>query len=153
MHTTRIAFSEVPEGIIKSMMAIEKYLATTGLEVLLLELLRLRASQINGCSYCIDMHYKEALAAGDVALRLYSLSAWRETPYYNERERVALAFTEALTNVSKDGVSDALYQAVAKVFTQEEIANLTMAVAQINSWNRLVASFRFTPGQYTAGSH
>ena len=152
MHTTRIAFSKVPEGIIKSMMATEKYLATTGLEVQLLELVRLRASQMNGCSYCIDMHYKEALAAGDAPLRLYSLSAWRETPYYNERERVALELTEALTNVSKDGVSDALYQALAKVFTQEEIANLTLAVAQINSWNRLVASFRYAPGQYTAGS-
>lgn len=118
------------------------------LEPALLELVRMRASQINGCAYCLDMHSKDARAAGETEQRLYGLSAWRETAYYTERERAALAWTEALTLVHQDHAPDDVYDRVRKHFTEEESVILTMAIVAINGWNRLSIGFRIVPGTY-----
>ena len=118
------------------------------LEPSLLELVKMRASQINGCAYCIDMHSKDARAAGESEQRLYALNAWRETPFFTDRERAALAWTEAVTLVSKDHVPDALFEETRKHFSDEELVNLTMAVVTINGWNRLSIAFRAVPGEY-----
>jgi AhpD family alkylhydroperoxidase len=122
----------------------------SGLEPQLLELVKMRASQMNGCAYCLDMHSKDARAAGETEQRLYGLNAWRETPYYTDRERAALAWTEALTNIQQGHVPDAVFEEARKYFGEEELVNLTMAVNQINSWNRLAISFRAVPGNYEA---
>ena len=120
----------------------------TGLEKPLLELIRLRASQINSCAFCIDMHSKDARAIGETEQRLYELDAWRETPFYTERERAALEWTEALTLVSQTHVPDAVYEEVRKQFNEKELVDLTYAVMAINSWNRLAISMRAVPGRY-----
>jgi AhpD family alkylhydroperoxidase len=118
------------------------------LEPSLLELVKMRASQINGCAYCIDMHSKDARAAGESEQRLYALNAWRETPFFTDRERAALAWTEAVTLVSEDHVPDALFEKTRKHFSDEELVSLTMAVVTINGWNRLSIAFRAVPGEY-----
>ena len=118
------------------------------LEPSLLELVKMRASQINGCAYCIDMHSKDARAAGESEQRLYALNAWRETPFFTDRERAALAWTEAVTLVSKDHVPDALFEETRKHFSDEELVTKTMAVVTINGWNRLSIAFRAVPGEY-----
>jgi AhpD family alkylhydroperoxidase len=130
------------------MYGLEKYVRESGLEKALLELVRLRASQMNGCAYCIDMHTKDARAEGESEQRLYGLTAWRETPFYNDRERAALEWTEAVTAIGEAGVPDELYSATSKHFTETELVNLTMAVVAINGWNRLAISFRAVPGSY-----
>jgi AhpD family alkylhydroperoxidase len=126
----------------------EAYLRHTSLEHPLLELVKMRASQMNGCAYCLDMHSKDARALGETEQRLYGLNAWRETPCYNDRERAALAWTEALTNIQQGHVPDAVFDEVKKHFRDEELVNLTMAINQINSWNRIAISFRAVPGNY-----
>jgi AhpD family alkylhydroperoxidase len=108
---------------------------------------KLRASQINGCAYCLDMHTKDARAAGETEQRLYTLSAWRETPFFSERERAALAWTEAVTLIT-GGVSDALYEETRKHFSEKELADLTWAIVAINGWNRISISSRAVPGSY-----
>jgi AhpD family alkylhydroperoxidase len=113
-----------------------------------MHLLKMRASQINGCAYCIDMHSKDARALGETEQRLYELDAWRETPFYTDRERAALAWTEALTLVSQTHVPDEVYEEVRKQFNEKEIVDLTLAVAAINSWNRLAIALRAVPGHY-----
>jgi AhpD family alkylhydroperoxidase len=113
-----------------------------------MELMRIRVSQINSCAYCLDMHYKEAIHAGENPIRLISVSAWRETPYYTPQEQAALAFAEHLTHMPAEENSDHIHDELKKYFTPEEIANITMTVIQINSWNRLVRSFGPTPGNY-----
>jgi AhpD family alkylhydroperoxidase len=113
-----------------------------------LHLIKLRASQINGCAYCIDMHSKDARAAGESEQRLYALSAWEETPFFSERERAALQWTEALTLVADGHVPDAVFEAVRPHFTDDELVNLSLAVATINAWNRLSIAFRSVPGAY-----
>jgi AhpD family alkylhydroperoxidase len=118
------------------------------LEPSLLHLLKLRASQINGCAYCLDMHWKDLRAIGETELRLYSLDAWRECPYYTERERAALAWTEAVTLITSGHVPDAVYEEVKTQFNDKELADLTLAVAAINSWNRLAIAARVEPGHY-----
>ena len=132
----------------KAMSALESYVDGRGLERPLLELIKLRASQINGCAYCIDMHTKDARAAGETEQRLYELNAWRETPFYTDRERAALAWTEAVTLVSESHVPDEVYEEARRQFTEEELVNLTLAVVAINGWNRLAISFRAVPGTY-----
>ena len=136
-----------PDGY-KAMSALNHYVEHCGLEPLLLELVKMRASQINGCAYCIDMHSKDARALGESEQRLYALSAWSETPFYSERERAALLWTEALTLVSQEHVSDAVYEQVRPHFTDEELVNLTLAIVTINGWNRLAVGFRSKPGVY-----
>jgi AhpD family alkylhydroperoxidase len=132
----------------QAMFALEKYLNQCGLEHSLRELVKMRASQINGCAFCLDMHSKDARALGETEQRLYLLGAWRETPFYTERERAALAWTEAVTQISAHGVSDELYEAARQHFSEKELVDLTWAVAAINSWNRLAISFRAEPGTY-----
>ena len=136
-----------PDGF-KAMYGLQQYVENSGLEHPLLELVKMRASQINRCAYCLDMHSKDARAAGETEQRLYALNAWRETPFYNERERAALAWTEALTRIAQDEVSDALYAEVRKQFSEKEIVDLSLAIIAINGWNRLAIPFRATPGIY-----
>jgi len=130
------------------MQGLEAYVRQSGLENSLLELVRLRASQINGCGYCIDMHTKDARLAGETEQRLYLLSAWREAPFYTDRERAALAWTEAVTRISPESVDDALYESVRRHFNEKELVDLTLAIIAINGWNRLAISFRTEPGSY-----
>ena len=136
-----------PDGI-GILRQLEHYLKKTGLESDLLELVKLRASQINGCAYCIDMHTKDARSRGESEQRLYGITAWRETPFYSERERAALTWTESVTRISKDRVPDEIYRQVKQYFTEKELVDLTLAVIAINSWNRLAISFHTPAGSY-----
>jgi AhpD family alkylhydroperoxidase len=146
--TERIDYSKVIPAGYRAILGLEKYLESCGLEQSLLDLIRMRASQINGCAYCLDMHWKDARANGESEQRLYSLDAWRETSYYSERERAALAWTEAVTSISTNHVNDELYQLARQYFSEEELSNLTLAIITINSWNRLSISFRTEAGDY-----
>jgi AhpD family alkylhydroperoxidase len=136
-----------PEGY-RAMLALNNYAAGSGLEHSLLELIKIRASQINGCAYCIDMHTIDARAAGETEQRIYLLDAWRESPFYTDRERAALAWTESLTLVSETHVPDDVYDEARKHFSEEELVKLTWAVVVINGWNRVAIAFRSEPGQY-----
>ena len=149
----RLNYAAVAPGALKAMLEIEKYAAGSGLEHSLYELVKTRASQVNGCAYCLDMHTKDARLAGETEQRLYGLSAWRETPFYSERERAALAWTEALTLISQSEISDELYQATRNHFNEKEMVDLTMAIIAINGWNRLAISFRTLPGSYQPKGH
>ncbi|MEL7421361.1 MAG: carboxymuconolactone decarboxylase family protein [Bacteroidota bacterium] len=144
----RISFKDLPQGMFEKLMAVESLVNGASLDFQLLELARLRVSQINGCAYCVDMHYKELKHAGETDLRLSSLVVWEETDYFTKREEAVLAFAEQLTLVSEKGVSDKLFEQLAQHFEKQEIALLTLAVAQINTWTRLMRTFRFTPGKY-----
>ena len=144
----RIDYTKVAPGAVHAMGGLEKYLKDCGLEASLRELVKLRASQINGCAYCIDMHSKDARANGESEQRLYGLVAWQETPYYTERERAALAWTEAVTLIAENDVPDELYEQVREQFSEQELVNLTLAIVAINGWNRLAISFRVVPGTY-----
>jgi AhpD family alkylhydroperoxidase len=137
-----------PPGALDGLRTLERYAHHCGLDPLLLELIKARASQINGCAYCIDMHTKDARAQGETEQRLYALSAWREAPFYSERERAALEWTEALTLISENDVSHALYGRMQKHFQPDELFNLTLAIVTINAWNRLAISFRSVAGSY-----
>ncbi len=136
-----------PRGY-RAMEALQDYVDDCGLEPLLLELVKMRASQINGCAYCIDMHSKDARALGESEQRLYELNAWRETPFYTDRERAALLWTEELTLINQGHVPDAVYEEVRRYFSEEELVNLTIAIVAINGWNRLSIGFRSKPGVY-----
>ncbi|MGE5219917.1 MAG: carboxymuconolactone decarboxylase family protein [Chloroflexota bacterium] len=148
----RIDFTKVTSGALQAMYGLEKYLAKSSIEQPLRALVKVRASQINGCAYCIDMHWKDARAAGETEQRLYGLAAWREAPYYGERERAALEWTEALTLIADNHVPDQLYEAMRRHFSEQELVDLTLAVVTINSWNRIVISFRSEPGSYHPAS-
>ena len=149
----RINYAKVtPEGY-RAMSGLERYVRGSGLEPSLLELIKLRASQINGCAYCVDMHWKDARARGESEQRLYGLMAWRESPYYTERERAALAWTEAVTLIADSHVPDDLYEEVRQYFNETELVNLTFALVAINGWNRLAISFRTEPGSYQPSRH
>ncbi len=144
----RIDIVKAAPGARDAMFTLGKYVRDSGLEPALLELVKLRASQMNGCAYCIDMHTKDARAAGETEQRLYALTAWRETPFFTDRERAALEWTEAVTMISYDHTSDAVYESVRKHFREKELVDLTMAIIAINSWNRLAIGFRSVPGSY-----
>jgi AhpD family alkylhydroperoxidase len=131
-----------------AMLGLEQYARQSGLETSLLELVRLRASVLNGCAYCIDMHTKDARAAGETEQRLYGLSAWRETPFYTPRERAALEWTEAITEIGASHAPDELFERVRAHFTEAELVGLSMAIVAINGWNRLAIAFRIVPGTY-----
>jgi AhpD family alkylhydroperoxidase len=126
--------------------------AEAGLERPLFELVKIRASQLNGCAYCIDMHTKDARLAGETEQRIYALNAWRETPFFTDRERAALEWTEAVTRVGETHVPDEIHERVAEQFDEAELVALTFAVVVINSWNRLAVSFRAPVGSYQPGS-
>jgi AhpD family alkylhydroperoxidase len=145
----RIAYGKVAPGVVQAMHGLERYVAQCGLERSLLELIKVRASQINGCAYCMDMHTKDARANGETEQRLYVLNAWREAPFYTERERAALAWTEAVTLVAESHVPDEVYEQARGHFSEEELVNLTLALVAINGWNRICVGFRTPPGTYT----
>lgn len=144
----RLNYSKVAPDGVEGFSQLEKYIHSGELEDSLIELVKLRASQINGCAFCIDMHTKDARSHGESEQRLYGISAWHEAPFYTERERAALAWTEAVTLISHDHVPDELYDEVRQHFTEKELVDLTLAVIAINSWNRLAISFRTVPGTY-----
>ena len=146
--TRRIDSASAAPGAMKAMLALEEYVRTSGLEPRLLELVRLRASYLNGCAYCVDMHTKDARAAGESEQRLYAVPVWRETPFFTPRERAALAWTEAVTELGRSGVPDPLFEEARRHFTDAELVNLTMAVVAINGWNRLAVSLRAEPGTH-----
>jgi AhpD family alkylhydroperoxidase len=144
----RFNYAKAAPGVYKAMLGLDQYLEDCGLEESLLHLMRLRASQINGCAYCLDMHWKDLRTSGEQEQRLYSLDAWRECPYYTERERAALAWTEAVTLITAGHVPDAVYEEALAHFSERELSDLTLAVTVINTWNRLSIAARTVPGAY-----
>lgn len=144
----RLNYAKAAPGVYDAMDALDRYLSDCGLERSLLLLVQLRASQINGCAYCLDMHWKDLRAIGEGEQRLYSLDAWRECPYYTDRERAALAWTEAVTLIATGHASDAVFEEVRSHFSEKELSDLTLAIAAINAWNRLSISARLVPGGY-----
>jgi AhpD family alkylhydroperoxidase len=136
-----------PEGI-RAVAGLETYLRTSGLEQSLLDLIKTRASQLNGCAYCLDMHTKDARARGETEQRLYALPAWRATPFYTDQERAALAWTDAVTLISHGPVPDTIYELARRHFSDKELVDLTLALVAINGWNRLSIAFRTVPGTY-----
>lgn len=148
--TARINYARVAPRAMHAMLALERHVRESGLETSLLELVKLRASYINGCAYCVDMHSKDARAAGETEQRIYSVPVWRETPFYTPRERAALAWAETVTLIGRHGVSDELYAATREQFEEAELVELTMAVIVINGWNRLAVTFGTEPGSYQA---
>ena len=150
--STRIDYSKASPAAFRAMYGLERYVRGCGLEASLLELIKMRASQINGCAFCLDMHSKDARAAGETEQRLYLLNAWPEAPCYTERERAALAWTEALTLVADDQVPDEVYEEVSQHFSEKELVDLSLAVVAINGWNRLAIGFRSEVGTYQPGA-
>jgi AhpD family alkylhydroperoxidase len=150
--TQRIDYMNAAPEALKKMYALEAYLKHCGLEKSLQELVKFRVSQINGCAYCLDMHSKDARAAGETEQRLFCLLAWRESPFYSERERAALDWAEHLTLISEKHVPDDLFERTRKHFSDEELVNLTLAVTMINSWNRFAISFKSEIGSYQPAS-
>lgn len=144
----RINIATVSPNALTAMLGLGSYLHHCGLDAKLLNLVNLRVSQINGCAYCIDMHWKDLRAAGETEQRLYALDAWRESPFYTERERAALAWAEAVTLVTDGHVPDEVFEEASSHFSDQELANLTLDLVAINGWNRLNISFRVTPGTY-----
>jgi AhpD family alkylhydroperoxidase len=145
----RLEAQKVSPSAYQAMLALEMFVRkSTRLEPSLIELVKMRASQINGCAYCIDMHSKDARAEGETEQRLYALNAWRDTPFFSDRERAALAWAEAVTLVAEGHVPDEVYDQARQQFSEEELVNLTMAVVTINGWNRLSIAFRTVPGSY-----
>ena len=144
----RLNYAKAAAGVFDAMDSLDGYLQHCGLERPLLLLCQLRASQINGCAYCLDMHWKDLRAVGEGEQRLYSLDAWRECPYHTDRERAALAWTEAVTLIADGHASDAVYDQVRPHFSEKELCDLTLAVAAINAWNRLSIAARIVPGAY-----
>jgi AhpD family alkylhydroperoxidase len=146
----RMKFSKAfPEGV-HALLSLGTVIEGSGLEPALMELVKVRASQMNACAFCIDMHTKNARALGESEMRLYALDAWRETPFFTMRERAALAWTEVVTNIQHGHASDEEYQAARREFGEGELARLTMVIGQINLWNRVQIAFRAEPGIYKA---
>jgi AhpD family alkylhydroperoxidase len=145
----RISYKEVAPGAYQAMLGLESYVGESGLEHSLLELVRTRASQLNGCAFCLDMHGKDAIASGETPQRLLGLSAWRDAPFYTERERAALAWTEAVTHVGPSGITDEVFRATRLHFDDRQLVDLTMAIIAINGWNRLAIALHSPE----AGSH
>ena len=144
----RINFPEVAPSALEAMLGLSSYVHKCGLEDSLLNLVFLRASQVNGCAYCIDMHWKDARAGGETEQRLYGLDAWPESPYYSDRERAALAWVESLTLVSETHVPAEVFAEVQKHFSEKEILDLVYVASTINAWNRIAISMRAVPGRY-----
>jgi len=148
----RLDYTKISPEPLKPLLNLEGYVRRSGLEHSLLHLMKLRVSQINGCGYCIDMHWKDARAAGETEQRLYGLSAWRECPFYTARERAALEWAEAVTLLANGSVSDEVYRRAREQFSEKELVDLNFGVVAINSWNRLCVPFRVVPGTYQVGS-
>ena len=148
----RLDYTKIAPEVYRSMLGLEKTINSSGLEEILLDLIRLRVSQMNRCAYCIDMHAKDLQARGESQQRIYLLNAWRESPFYTPRERTALAWAESLTRVSGEHLSDEMYEEARNQFTEAEIVNLTLAVVSINGWNRLNVAFKIPPGSYQSSA-
>ncbi len=146
--TARLNYDRVAPKAVQAMLAMEHYVRGTGLEKSLIELVKMRASYINGCAYCVDMHSKDARAAGETEQRLYAIPVWRETPFFTPRERAALAWAEAVTLIGQHGVSDEFYAETREHFEEDEQVDLTMAVIAINGWNRISIGFGAEVGSY-----
>ena len=147
MHPRTNFFKVAPEAY-QAMSGLEKYVSQSGLEHNLLHMVKLRASQINGCAYCIDMHWKDAKAVGETDQRLYGLAAWEESPYYSDRERAAFKWAELITLIGESHAPEAAYLEARTQFTEKELVDLTWAIAAINAWNRMAIAFRSEPGKY-----
>ena len=145
---TRIDYAAVAPEALRAVYGLEQYVRASGLDRTLVHLVKLRASYINGCAYCIDMHSKDARAAGETEQRIYSVPVWHETPFYSAKERAALAFSEVVTRLGPEGVSDAAFADARAHFTEAELVSLTMAIVAINTWNRLSITFRPEVGSY-----
>jgi AhpD family alkylhydroperoxidase len=145
---TRLDYQHAAPRALRAIMGLELYVRDCGLEHPLLELIKIRASQINGCAYCLDMHTKDARAAGETEQRIYLLSAWRDAPFYTPRERAALEWSEAVTQIGHGGVPDELYLRARERFSESELVDLTMAIITINGWNRLAIAFQSEVGGY-----
>ncbi len=144
----RIEYAKAAPGARDAMLGVERYVRGAGLEPALLELVKIRASQLNGCAYCLDMHTKDARERGEQEQRLYAVAAWHEAPFFTERERAALAWTEAVTLISQTHVPDEAYEAARRHFGEKELVDLTVGIVAINGWNRLAVAFRTVPGTY-----
>jgi len=154
MMQPRLEAQKTSPAAYSALLALEAFVRRAWkLEPSLMELVRMRASQINGCAYCLDMHSKDARAEGETEQRLYTLSAWRETPFFTDRERAALDWTEALTLITEGHAADEVYETVKQQFSDEELVNLTVAIIAINGWNRLAIGFRNVPGEYQPKAH
>ncbi|ACG74457.1 alkylhydroperoxidase like protein, AhpD family [Anaeromyxobacter sp. K] len=149
----RIDHGKVAPGALRAMYALEQYVRGSGLDLTLYHLVKLRASYLNGCAFCVDMHTKEARAHGETEQRLYAVPVWRETPFFTPRERAALAWTETVTLIGQTGVPDEAFEAARQEFEEAELVNLTMAIVAINGWNRLAVSFRAPVGTYQVGAN
>ena len=149
----RIDYRKVAPDAVRAIWGVEQYVRRSWLEPGLVDLVKLRASYLNGCAYCVDMHTKDARAAGETEQRLYAVPVWRETPFFTPRERAALAWTEAVTDIGRTGVPDEVYARAREHFSEEELVNLTMAVIAINGWNRLAVTFRAPVGTYQPSAH
>ena len=148
----RLEAQKVSPAAYQAMLGLEMFVRRQSkLEPALIQLVKMRASQINGCAYCIDMHSKDARAEGETEQRLYALSAWKEAPFFTDRERAALALTEAVTSIKDSHVPECIYEKAKKSFSEEELVNLTLAIIAINGWNRLSITFRSVPGEYQPG--
>jgi AhpD family alkylhydroperoxidase len=144
----RLDYTKASPEAFKAMLQLEGVVRRSGIDPKLLELIKIRASQLNACAYCIDMHTKDARSKQETEQRIYALDAWRETPFYTEKERAALAWTEALTNIQIGHAPDAVYAKLRENFSEEEIVILTLAITTINAWNRIAIGFRMVPGTY-----
>jgi AhpD family alkylhydroperoxidase len=144
----RLNYQTASPEAIKGMYELEHYVHSSGLDPKLLHLIKTRASQMNGCAFCLDMHTKDARAVGESEQRLYALNAWRETPFFTDQERAALAWTEALTNIQQGHAPDDVYQELSRHFSEKDIIALTLAITTINAWNRIAIGFRVPPGTY-----
>lgn len=149
----RIDYAQVAPDSVKALYGLENYVKQSGLEPGLLDLVKTRVSQINGCAYCLDMHTKDARARGETEQRLYALDAWRETPFFSERERAALTWAETVTRVAETHVPDEAFEHARQHFMEKELVDLTLAIVAINGWNRLAIAFRKVPGTYQSDVH
>lgn len=144
----RITYNDIPKGMFEILNSTENFINDSTLDMSLLELIRTRVSQINGCAYCVDMHHKLLKHEGETELRLSSLCIWNSTPYFNKKEIAVLQFTDALTASDKTPITDSVFNNLLEYFSKEEVCFLTLAISQINTWTRLMKTFKFTPGQY-----
>lgn len=149
----RIGYQDIPKGMFEILTETESFIDNSTLEMKLLELVRLRVAQKNGCAYCVDMHHKLLKHEGESELRLSSLCVWKETPYFSDKEKAVLNFTEILTKLSRESIPDEVYNPLQKFFSKEEICYLTLAISQINTWTRLMKAFQFTPGNFKVKSN
>jgi AhpD family alkylhydroperoxidase len=151
--TQRIAFQDMTKGLMEGLIKAGIPLRSSTVDIKLMELVKYRVSQINSCAFCLDMHYKDALEAGEDPQRLYSISAWKECPYYSEAERAALAFTDAAANANLQDVDDEIFAGLSTYFSKTEIADLAVNVALTGAWNRINKTFRTAAGHYKPGQY